>query len=101
MGEVTLVLLIELIQGMAFGMALLVTPPAVLLYYVLPNLWSALFSAKSMKQTAPWFDLNQAGGALYNQHITGEGWLQLLVAGAIWRGVPLAIGVLRMRRTEI
>ncbi|MFL6116337.1 MAG: ABC transporter permease [Catenulispora sp.] len=100
-GEITLVLLIGLVQGLAFGMALLVTPAAVLLYYVLPSVWSALFSSASMKKTAPWFDLNQAGGALYNQQITATGWVQLLVAVAIWVGVPLAIGVVRVRRTEI
>jgi ABC-2 type transport system permease protein len=100
-GEMTLVLLIGLVQGLAFGMALLVTPAAVLLYYVLPSVWSALFSSASMKKIAPWFDLNQAGGELYNQQITATGWAQLLVAVAIWVGVPLAVGVLRVRRVEI
>ena len=100
-GEITLVLLIGLVQGLAFGMALLATPAAVLLYYVLPSLWSAVFSSASLKKIAPWFDLNQAGGELYNQDITGKGWVQLLVAVAIWVGVPFVFGVLRVRRTEI
>jgi ABC-type transport system involved in multi-copper enzyme maturation permease subunit len=100
-GEITLVLLIGLVQGLVFGMALLASAAAIVTYFVVPTLWSALFSSASMKQTAPWFDLNQAGGALYNQNITGKGWLQLMVALAIWIGVPLAIGVLRVRRAEI
>lgn len=100
-GEITLVLIIGLLQGMAFGMALLVSTAAILTYYVVPSLWSALFSSASMKPIAPWFDLNQATGALYNQRITGEGWVRLLVAAAIWVGLPLALGVLRVRRAEV
>lgn len=100
-GEITLVLLIGLVQGLVFGMALLGTAAAIVTYFVVPSVWSALFSSASMKPTAPWFDLNQAGGALYNQNITGKGWLQLLVAAAIWVGVPFVLGVLRVRRAEI
>ncbi|NUR30611.1 MAG: ABC transporter permease [Catenulispora sp.] len=100
-GEITLVMLIGLVQGLAFGMALLVTAAAILTYYVVPSLWSAVFSSASMKPIAPWFDLNQATGALYNQQITGEGWLRLLVAVAIWVGLPFAVGVLRVRRAEV
>lgn len=33
--------------------------------------------------------------------MTGTGWLQRLVAAAIWILVPLAIGVVRVSRTEV
>ena len=101
-GEVGLVLITGLVQGMAFGMALLITIAAVVVYYLVPNLASVAFGAShGIKHAAPWFDLNQAQSPLYSHDITGTGWVQLLCAVAIWIGVPLAIGVLRVSRTEV
>lgn len=100
--EVALVLLLGLIQGIAFGMALLVTATAVVVYYLLPNLTSVAFGASpGVKHAAPWFDLNQATSPLYSHDITGTGWIQLASATALWIGVPLAIGALRVSRTEV
>jgi ABC-type transport system involved in multi-copper enzyme maturation permease subunit len=100
-GEMILVQLLTLLEGLAFGMLLRVSAAAIAAYYVLPTVWSALFSAPGLKGIAPWFDLNQAQGPLYTHDITGTGWLQLLSAAAIWIGVPLAAGVVRALRGEI
>jgi ABC-2 type transport system permease protein len=101
-GELILVQLSGLLQGLAFGMLLPITAAAIAAYYVLPTLWSALFSASSgLKSIAPWFDLNQAQGPLYSHDITGTGWLQLLSAVAIWIGIPLTAGIARWLRGEI
>jgi ABC-2 type transport system permease protein len=99
--EITLVQLIGLIEGMAFGMALLISAAAVVSYYVLPTLWSVLFATSSLKHAGSWVDLNKAAGNLYDQKITGTGWLQLLVAASLWILMPLAIGMWRVSRTEI
>ena len=74
---------------------------AIAAYYVLPTLWSALFSTPGLKGIAPWFDLNQAQGPLYTHDITGTGWLQLLCAASIWILVPLAAGIARALRSEV
>ena len=100
-GDMILVQVLTLLEGLAFGMLLRVTAAAIAAYYVLPTVWSALFSAPGLKGIAPWFDLNQAQGPLYTHDITGTGWLQLLSAAAIWIGVPLAAGVVRALRVEI
>ena len=100
-GDMILVQVLTLLEGLAFGMLLRVTAAAIAAYYVLPTVWSALFSAPGLKGIAPWFDLNQAQGPLYTHDITGTGWLQLLSAAAIWIGVPLAAGVVRALRGEI
>lgn len=99
--ELTLVQITGLVQGMAFGMALLVTAAAVTAYYVVPSLWSALFATSSLSAAGSWVDLNKAQGNLYNQDITGTGWWQLLVAATLWILLPLAIGVRRVSRTEV
>lgn len=101
-GGITLVMLIGLVEGMAFGMALLATPAAVVVYYVLPNVWSAVFSTVGgLKSAEAWVDFSEATGNFYNDKMTGTGWLQLLVAFSIWVLVPLAIGVWRVNRTEV
>ena len=99
--EITLVQLTGLIEGMAFGMALLITAPAIVAYYVLPTLWSALFATNALRDTGSWVDLNKAAGGLYDQKITGTGWLQLGVAALLWVVTPLAVGVWRVARAEI
>lgn len=98
--EVTLVLLSWLLLGIALGMALLVTAAAILVAFVVPNMFSAFFGSGS-KSTTAWFDLNQAQSPLYSHDITGRGWIQLVVASALWIGVPMALGVMRVRRTEV
>ncbi|MGH3264057.1 MAG: hypothetical protein ACRDNS_18915 [Trebonia sp.] len=100
-GEMILVQLLTLLEGLAFGMLLRVSAVAIATYYVLPSLWSALFSTPGLKGIAPWFDLNQAQGPLYTHDITGTGWLQLLVAASIWVLIPFAAGYLRALRREI
>lgn len=100
-GDMILVQLLTLLEGLAFGMLLRVSAAAIAAYYVLPTVWSALFSAPGLKSIAPWFDLNQAQGPLYTHDITGTGWLQLLSAAAIWIGVPLAAGIVRALRGEV
>ena len=101
-GEIILVQLTGLIQGMAAGMLLLITAAAIVSYYVVPNLWSVLFSSvRSLKPAAPWFDLNKAQTPLYAHDMTGTAWLHLLVAVTIWVAVPLVLGALRVRRAEV
>lgn len=101
-GEITLVQLCGLIEGMAFGMALLIPAGALVLYYVVPSLWSALDGASGgLKRVAPWVDLNKAQSGMYTHSITGAGWAHLAAASTIWILVPLTIGVLRVSRTEI
>jgi ABC-2 type transport system permease protein len=100
--EISLVQLIGLLEGMAFGMSLLVSAAAIVSFYVVPNVWSALFaSAGSLESASTWVDLNKAAGNLYNQQITAHGWLQLLVAAGIWIAAPAAIGIWRIRHTEV
>ncbi len=68
----------------------------------MPNLWSVLFSAvTSLKQTAPWLDLNKAQSPLYTHDMTGPAWVHLAVAVAIWIAVPLALGWVRVLRAEV
>lgn len=99
-GEVTLVLIGWLLLGIAVGAALLITAAAILAAFVVPNMVSGFLGSGS-KSTTAWFDLNQAQSPLYSHDITGRGWIQLVTASALWIGVPMVLGVMRVRRAEV
>jgi ABC-type transport system involved in multi-copper enzyme maturation permease subunit len=99
--DITVVQLTGVIQGIAFGALLLISAAAIVAYYA-QNLWTVLLtSVSALKHSAPWIDLNSAQTPLYNHDMTGKGWAQLLVAVAIWVGVPLVLGTIRVRRGEV
>ncbi|HEX6452933.1 MAG TPA: ABC transporter permease [Trebonia sp.] len=101
-GEIALLQVSALLQGLAFGMLLRSSAAAIVAYYVVPSVWTLLFSLTSgLKQVAPWVDLDKAQNPLYTHQITGTGWLQLLSAASIWILLPLAAGTVRAPRGEI
>jgi ABC-2 type transport system permease protein len=101
-GDITLVLLTGLAQGLAYGMLLLISAATIVAFYVLPNLSSLLFtSVPALKGAGQWVDLNKAQGPLYDHHLTGQQWAQVATATLIWVVVPAALGVVRVLRAEI
>jgi len=100
--DIALVQLTWLLQGVAFGMVLLISAAAIIVFYTLPNVWSGVFQAvPALKHLAPWVDLNKAQTPLYLHDTTGSDWLRLSVATTLWVAVPLIIGTSRIRRTEV
>jgi ABC-type transport system involved in multi-copper enzyme maturation permease subunit len=100
--DITVVLLTTLLQGMAFGMLFLISAAAIVAFYVLPNLSGILFGAvPALKDPGHWLDLNQAQGFLYDHHVTGQQWAQVLTATVIWVALPAAVGARRVLHTEV
>jgi ABC-2 type transport system permease protein len=95
--------LLGVVQGFAFGMLLMNTAAAIVLYYVLPIAWSVLFSlVGALKDYAPWLDLNTAIEPVFSGNaLGGEDWLHVAVAGAIWVLLPFALGLVRLLRREV
>ena len=90
-------------QGLAFGLLFLNSAAAIVIYFVLPiafsivaNLWGAL------KDAAPWVDLSTAQQPLFGAtNITGEQWLHIATATAIWVVLPFVLGLVRVLRAEV
>jgi ABC-2 type transport system permease protein len=100
--DITVVVATGLLQGLAYGMLLLITAAAIVTFYVLPNLASlSLSSVAGLRNLAPWLDLNKAQTALYLHHVTGRQWAQYLTASLIWVIVPGVVGFVRVRRSEV
>jgi voltage-gated potassium channel Kch len=100
--DITFILLTDLVQGLAYGMLLLISAAAIVAFYVLPNLSGILFGAvPALKEPGHWLDLNQAQGALYDHHVSGQQWAQVLTATLLWVILPAVFGVRRVLRTEV
>lgn len=100
--ELTLSQLIGIVTGLGFGLLLLNSAAAIVAYFVAPLASSIIFSLISpISDAAPWLDLNTASSPLFEHTMSGERWLQLAVACAIWIGLPLGIGLWRLMRSEV
>ncbi len=99
-----LILLLALLMAFAFGMALMSSPAAIVLYFVLPTVWSivASFVPWIRDHLQQWADLGAAQGPLYDSEwASGGEWLRIATAAAIWVLAPLAFGVWRLLRSEV
>lgn len=103
LGGMGLMELIVIAQGLAFGLLLMNTPAALVVYYVLPTVWTGLGAAISWLATpAQWLDLGLASSLLYDPaEMGGTEWAKLLVAAVVWIGLPLGLGILRTLRREV
>jgi ABC-2 type transport system permease protein len=101
---VGLTLVVGLLMAFAFGMVLMSSPAAIVLYFVLPTVWSvvASFVPWVRDNVQEWADLGAAQAPLAGpEWATGGDWLRLGTATAIWVLLPLVAGVWRLLRSEV
>jgi ABC-type transport system involved in multi-copper enzyme maturation permease subunit len=102
LGRLGLYELIGMLGGVAFGLALLSSPLAIVLYFVIPIGWSILGETISaLDKPANWLDLSRPMMILVDGPMTGTAWAQLATASALWVGLVMAIGLARLRRAEL
>ena len=98
------------VLGMLFGFMLGVlirnSAGAIVAYFVyslvLPPLVQLLaVNAKWFADVQPWIDYADARNVLFNGSVTSEQWQHLAVSGTIWFLLPLAIGLVIVRRAEV
>jgi ABC-2 type transport system permease protein len=95
--------LINIIMGVGFGMLLMNSALAIVLYFVLPTVWTVLVSMISaLAKPAQWLDLGAATAPLYEPAgLTEAAGARLATAVGIWVILPLAAGLVRLIRREI
>src|SRR5690606_10993268 len=102
LGGMLLALLLLVTQGLAFGLALMSTPVAIVTYLALPTVWSLVTMLVSgLEEPAKWLNLDFAMTALMAGEMSGEHWAQLATSAALWIGIPLTIGVWRTARRDV
>jgi hypothetical protein len=91
------------IQGLAYGMVLLNSAAAIVVFFVVPiafNVIAGLWS--TLAEHAAWVDIATAQSPLFmGADLTGEQWAQLASASAIWILLPFVAGLWRVLRTEL
>ncbi|MCK0112079.1 ABC transporter permease [Ornithinimicrobium sp. F0845] len=98
----TLMMTLYVLQGLAFGLAFLSTPAAIVAYFALPTLLPLMSLVSWLATPYEWIDLTMTTAPLTTgEALTGEQWGQLAVSVALWIGVPLVIGVWRVLRREV
>jgi ABC-2 type transport system permease protein len=104
LGRYTLFELITMLGGVAFGLAFMNSALAIVMYFVIPIGWSILGETISaLDKPADWLDLGRPMATLADSTaaMTGTDWAQLATASAVWVGLVLVIGLIRLRRIEL
>ncbi|KAE8764716.1 ABC transporter permease [Georgenia thermotolerans] len=97
-----LAFLLLVAQGVAFGLALLSTPAAIVAYLALPTGWSVLgMLVPRLSEPAQWLDMNRTLLPLMTGELTAQQAAQLATSVAVWVAVPLAVGLWRTARREV
>ena len=91
--------LVNSLMGMAFGALLLNTPAAIVLFLVLPTIWT-LISYGVLERIGRWLDTAQTFGYILEADWDGHTG-PIMASVTVWVAVPLALGVLRTLRHEI
>ena len=100
--QALLYMVAAMLTGVAFGAAFLASAPAVVLYFVLPLAWQALTSLiDGLDDVAKWLDGGQSLDPLVRHALSGAGWAHAAATLAVWTALPLAIGLWRIRRSEV
>ena len=90
-----------MVTGVAFGMVLLASAPAIVALFALPIAWTAVASLSFLTDAAPWLDTRLALAPMHDEVMSATQWAHAGTALAIWMLLPLAIGAWRITRREI
>ena len=93
---------IVVVIGVAFGMLFMNSPLAIVLYFVLPQVFAILGGAIPKTQKAfTWLDVSGASGPMVDASMTRSDWEHLAVASCFWIVLPLVLGTARLLRREV
>lgn len=103
---------LAVLQGVAFGLLLLNSAGAIVLFFALPVVVNIVASFWGwLRENGAWLDLAMAQAPLYgydsmtgerlDPSLTAEQWAQLGAVSLIWIALPFAVGMVRVLRNEI
>lgn len=88
--------------GVAFGMIFMNTPLAIVLYFLIPTIWSLLGeSIKRLSGPMEWLDSNRALAPLAEKSLAEAHWGKIGTSLALWLALPLIAGAVRLARREL
>lgn len=107
--ELALIILanvLGMLIGSMLGLLIRNSAGAVVGYFIftalLPTLFMTLGNLQEwFRDIWPWVDFAYAQGPLFEGSVTGEEWAHLAVTSTIWLFLPLVVGLLMVRRSEV
>jgi hypothetical protein len=102
LAQALLLQVLGVVMGVAFGMLLMNTPLAIVLYFMLPAVWQILTTLiEAIQDVAGWINLNATMEPLSHGAVRGEGWARLATSTLVWIVLPLVLGTFRLIRREV
>jgi hypothetical protein len=84
---------LNLLLGVGFGLMFHSTPVAIVVYFVVPTVWSILTGAIGvLTGTGRWLDPSTAWNHLAGGTMTATVWAQVATAAAVWIALPALAG---------
>jgi ABC-2 type transport system permease protein len=93
-----------LLMGFAFGMLIRNSAAAIVLYFVIPTIWSILAQVIPWvhDHLQKWADFSFAQQPFQSgEWASGQEWAHLATSGTIWLVLPLVFGIWRLLRSEV
>jgi ABC-type transport system involved in multi-copper enzyme maturation permease subunit len=101
-GYAVIAQVISVLMGVGFGMVLLNSALAIVVYLVLPTAWTILGATiRSLDKVAAWLDTSVTTATLFEPGMTAGLWARLGVSVAVWVLLPLAAGMVRVATREV
>ena len=100
-GQSAVYLTAGMVTGVAFGMVVLASAPAIVALFALPITWTAVGTLAPFADAAPWLDTRLALGPMPQEVMTSTQWAHAGTALALWMVLPLVIGTWRITRREV
>lgn len=97
-----LYLCLQMLMGLGFGAATLVSAPAVVTFLLLPTIANAVLTGfPALGGVYHWVDPEQTLLPMIKWNLSGADWEHAAVTAAVWILVPLVFGALRIRRRDL
>jgi ABC-2 type transport system permease protein len=101
LGQAAVYIVAAMLMGLAFGAAFLSPAPAIVLYFLLPLTWALVASISIFEVPKRWLDPTQTLAPMTDHALGATEWAHVGTTFAVWLGLPLAIGIWRIARSEI
>jgi ABC-2 type transport system permease protein len=100
-GQSAVYLTSGMVTGVAFGMLVRASAPAIVALFALPIAWTAAATLSYFADVAPWLDTRLALDPLPAEILNATRWAHAGTALALWMLLPLLIGIWRITRQEV
>lgn len=98
----TLVAVLLTVAGVAFGLLLMSSPLAIVLFFVAPTVFTVLGEVVTrLREPLRWIDVNLTLPELYLPDVSGREWAQAGTSVVVWAALPLLAGAVRTARRDV